>query len=97
MFNPRIHYRSKEDGGNRRCSATVNIFISREKKKKGQRAYVVMMSWKSHMPSREAATPRTAEEIIWVMGEVTLMDKREAMDIRKPMMPCMRASFRISN
>jgi len=39
------------------------------------------------MPRREAATPRTAEETICVMGEVTLIDKREAMDIRKPRMP----------
>jgi hypothetical protein len=46
-----------------------------------------MMSWKSHMPSRDAATPRTAEDTMCVIGEVTLMDSRLAMLMRKPMIP----------
>jgi hypothetical protein len=57
------------------------------KNKIKRKAHVVMISWNNHMPRREAATPRTAEETICVMGEVTLIDKREAMDIRKPRMP----------
>ncbi len=50
--------------------------------------HVDMMSPKHHLPSIEAATPRTAEEIMCVMGDVTLMDKRLAMDIRNPKQPC---------
>lgn len=49
--------------------------------------YVVIMSWNSHIPKSDAATPRTAEEIIWVIGEVTLIDRRLAMLIRKPRTP----------
>lgn len=46
-----------------------------------------MTSWKSHTPSPEAATPRTADETMCVMGEVTLMDMRLATLIRKPNTP----------
>lgn len=50
--------------------------------------HVVMMSWKSHMPRRDAATPRTADETMCVIGEVTLMESRLAMLMRKPKTPC---------
>jgi hypothetical protein len=45
------------------------------------------MSWKSHIPRRDAATPRTAEETMCVMGEVTLIERRLAMLIRNPSTP----------
>lgn len=48
---------------------------------------MVMISWKSQRPRREAATPRTAEETIWVMGEVTLIDRRLAILIKNPRTP----------
>lgn len=49
--------------------------------------YPVITSWNNHIPSTEAATPRTAEETMWVMGEVTLMERRLAMLIIKPRIP----------
>ena len=48
----------------------------------------MILSWKSHLPRREAATPRTAEETMCVMGEVTLIESRLAMLMRKPRTPC---------
>lgn len=32
-------------------------------------------------------TPRAAEDIVCVTGEVTLIDKKPAMQMRKPKMP----------
>lgn len=48
---------------------------------------VVMTSEKSHMPRMDAATPLTAEETMCVMGEVTFMDNKLAMLIKKPNRP----------
>lgn len=53
-----------------------------------QRAYVVMISWNSHAPSTEAATPRTADDTMCVIGEVTLMESKLAILIKKPTTPC---------
>lgn len=39
------------------------------------------------MPRSEAATPRTAEDTICVIGEVTLIDSKLAMLIKKPKTP----------
>lgn len=47
----------------------------------------VMTSWNSHIPSIEAATPRTADETMCVIGDVTLMDNKLAILIRKPRTP----------
>ena len=47
----------------------------------------MITSLKSHTPNIEAATPRTADETMWVMGEVTLIDNKLAMLIKKPNMP----------
>ena len=47
------------------------------------------MSWKSHTPSRDAATPRTAEDTMCVIGDVTLMDSKLAMLMAKPRTPYM--------
>ena len=46
-----------------------------------------MTSEKTHTPRKEAATPRTADDTMCVMGEVTLMDKRLAIHMRKPIIP----------
>ena len=46
--------------------------------------HVVIISWKSHMPNRDWNTPRTALEIIWVTGDVTLMLRNPAMQIKNP-------------
>jgi hypothetical protein len=51
-----------------------------------------IISWKNHRPRKDEATPRTALEIICVMGEVTLIDNRPAMLIRNPIAP-----YRIRN
>jgi len=48
---------------------------------------VVITSPKSHTPNIEPATPRTADETIWVIGEVTLIDNKLAMLIKKPKIP----------
>lgn len=53
----------------------------------GNETYVVIISWNSHIPSRDAATPRTAEETMCVIGEVTLMESRLAIFIRNPRRP----------
>jgi len=55
--------------------------------KGGTGTYVVMISRNNHTPRREAATPRTAEEIMCVIGEVTLIERRLAMLMRKPNKP----------
>ena len=47
-----------------------------------------MMSWKIQTPRKDAATPRTADETMCVIGEVTLMESKEARLIRKPKVPC---------
>ena len=47
---------------------------------------------KSQTPRKEAATPRTAEDTMCVIGEVTLMESREARDMRKPNVPCSAAA-----
>ena len=39
------------------------------------------------MLSTEPTTPRTAEETMWVMGEVTLIDNKLARLIKKPKTP----------
>ena len=51
-------------------------------------AYFEMTSSKNQTPSTEAATPRTADETMCVIGEVTLMDMRLATLMRKPKAPC---------
>lgn len=48
---------------------------------------VVMMSLNNFIANRDPATPRTADDIICVMGEVTLMESKLAMLIKKPMIP----------
>jgi hypothetical protein len=54
------------------------------------RKYLVMTSWNNRIPRSDAATPRTAEETMWVIGEVTLIERRLAMLIKKPMAPYVR-------
>jgi len=48
---------------------------------------IVIISWNNHIPKRDAATPRTAEETMCVMGDVTLMERRLAILMRKPTTP----------
>jgi len=48
---------------------------------------VVITSLNNHTASIEPATPRTADETMWVMGEVTLIDNKLAMLIKKPKIP----------
>ena len=52
-----------------------------------ERAYLFKMSPKRYTPSAVCRTDRTAEENMCVTGEVTLMDSRPAMQMRKPTMP----------
>lgn len=53
-----------------------------------KRTNVVMMSWKSQTPMMVWITPLIADEIIWVTGEVTLIDRNPAIQMRKPNNPC---------
>jgi hypothetical protein len=46
-----------------------------------------MTSENNHIPRREAATPRTAEETMCVMGDVTLIESKLARLIMKPTTP----------
>jgi hypothetical protein len=65
-----------------------NLFQARWKTLQNRRqTHEVMTSLNSHTPSTDPATPRTAEETIWVMGEVTLIDNKLAMLIKKPNTP----------
>lgn len=49
--------------------------------------YLVITSPKIHKPSKDVATPRTADETMWVTGEVTLIERREERHIKKPRVP----------
>lgn len=42
----------------------------------------------SHMASTDDATPRTADEIMCVIGDVTLIESKLARLIKKPSTPC---------
>lgn len=46
-----------------------------------------MTSLNTQTPRKEAATPRTADETMCVIGDVTLMDRRLAILIKKPITP----------
>lgn len=71
----------------------MQIYMSQNPNKKHiSETYVVMISSKSQIARSEPATPRTAEETMCVIGDVTLMESRLAMLIRKPMMPCSSAT-----
>ena len=52
--------------------------------------HVVMISPNNQTPNRLCATPRTAEETMWVIGDVTLMESKAAIDMRKPNVPVMK-------
>jgi hypothetical protein len=45
------------------------------------------MSPKRVTPRMDAATPRTAEEIMCVIGDVTWIDRAQAMESRNPTLP----------
>lgn len=88
VLHPGIVDRTCEDDSHRCSTATSNGLMSIETIcEKVSKTYVVITSWNSHMPRREAATPRTADETIWVMGEVTLIESKLAILIRKPKRP----------
>jgi len=48
---------------------------------------LVIISLKTHTPSKDAATPRTADDTMCVTGEVTLMERRDEIHIKKPRVP----------
>ena len=48
---------------------------------------VVTISLNNFIANRDPATPRTADDIMCVMGEVTLIESKLAMLIKKPMTP----------
>lgn len=87
MLHPCVENGTGEDGGNGRSAATADAGLARIAVRKNKCTYVLMISWNSQTPSMDAATPRTAEDTICVMGEVTLMDSKLAMLIKKPNMP----------
>ena len=51
------------------------------------RAYTVMMSPKTYIPIKDWIMPRTAEEIMCVMGEVILILRTPAMLSIQPTIP----------
>lgn len=87
MLDPCIEDGAGEDGGNGRSAATTDAGLAHAVIRRNRRTYVLMISWNSQTPSIDAATPRTAEDTICVIGEVTLMDSKLAMLIKKPNMP----------
>ena len=46
-----------------------------------------MISLNNSIANRDPATPRTADDTMCVMGEVTLIESKLAMLIKKPMTP----------
>jgi hypothetical protein len=46
-----------------------------------------MISENNFTANSDPVTPRTADDIMWVMGDVTLIESKLAMLIRKPMTP----------
>lgn len=51
-----------------------------------------MTSLNTQTPRKDAATPRTADETMCVIGDVTLMERRLAILIKKPIIPCLMLS-----
>ena len=49
--------------------------------------YELRISSNNNTPRRAPATPRTALETMWVIGEVTLIERRLAILIKNPSMP----------
>lgn len=49
--------------------------------------YELRTSLNSHAPRRAPATPRTALETMWVIGDVTLIERRLAILIKNPSTP----------
>lgn len=90
MLDPGVEDGAAEDDGDGSCTATGNALslIIGWRAKKSAYAYLVTMSPKNQTPRKDAAPPRTAEDTICVMGEVTLMESRDAMPMRKPNVPC---------
>jgi hypothetical protein len=56
----------------------------------------VRISPKNQNPSKVCRTPRAAEEVMWVTGEVTLTESNPATPMRKPKQPCGPARTRHS-
>ena len=61
--------------------------INKKKIEGNQCTNVVMVSLNNFIANRDPATPRTADDIMCVMGEVTLIESKLAMLIKKPMTP----------
>ena len=62
--------------------------LEKKKKRKGdQCTNVVIISLNNFIANSDPATPRTADDTMCVMGEVTLIESKLAMLIRKPTTP----------
>lgn len=61
--------------------------IKKKDREGNQCTNVVMVSLNNFIANRDPATPRTADDIMCVMGEVTLIESKLAMLIKKPMTP----------
>lgn len=59
-------------------------------------SHLVMTSPKTKTAMKDWTTPRTAEETMCVIGEVILMLRKPAMQMRKPITPCVFIQRRIS-
>lgn len=75
---------------------TNTISISSRTGLQDNATHVERTSLKSDIPRRALATPRTALETMWVMGDVTLIESKDAMLIRNPITPY-KNSQRINN
>jgi len=87
VFDPGVVNGSAEDDRNGGCSSADRHLSSLLIVQSRWKTHVVITSLNNHTPSTEPATPLTAEETMWVMGEVTLIDNRLAMLIKKPKTP----------
>lgn len=65
----------------------VKVVFKKKVREGNQCTNVVMVSLNNFIANRDPATPRTADDIMCVMGEVTLIESKLAMLIKKPMTP----------
>ena len=88
MLGPRVIYRPAKNEYDGRSTASAFIMsASPGKRLTIDSAHKVMISLKRAMPRMDAATPRTAEEIMCVIGDVTWIDRAQAMESRNPTLP----------
>jgi hypothetical protein len=61
------------------------FYVKQRRREEGKN--LVMISWNNHIAKSDPATPRTADDTMCVIGDVTLIDNKLARLIMKPSRP----------